>query len=144
MDAKAAITIQATIHARVEKVWELYTTPEHVTRWNHASDDWHTTKAENDLTPGGKFLYRMEAKDGSSGFDFYGTYDEIETNELIDYTLGDGRKAKVEFTGNQDETRVEVKFEAEGTHSIEMQRSGWQAILDNFKAYVEGKHHDQV
>lgn len=143
MDTQKIITVQAVINAPVAKVWELYTAPEHITQWNHASDDWHTPRAENDLKPGGKFLYRMEAKDGSFGFDFWGIYDEIKTNELIAYTLGDGRKVRVTFTEKKHETDIEIKFEAESTHSIEMQRSGWQAILNNFKKYVEEKHHDQ-
>jgi uncharacterized protein YndB with AHSA1/START domain len=144
MDTKKTITIQTVIDAPVEKVWQLYTAPEHITQWNYASDDWHTPRAENDLKPGGKFLYRMEAKDGSFGFDFYGTYQKIKTNELIDYTLGDGRKVMVTFTEKNNETCIEIKFETESTHSIEMQHDGWQAILDNFKKYVEGKHHDKI
>jgi uncharacterized protein YndB with AHSA1/START domain len=144
MDTKKTITIQAVINAPVEKVWQFYTKPEHIMQWNHASDDWHSPRAENDLKPGGKFNYRMEAKDGSSGFDFYGTYEKIKTNELIDYTIGDGRKVMVTFSEKKQEIHVEIKFEAESTHSIEMQRNGWQAILDNFKKYVEEKHHDKI
>jgi uncharacterized protein YndB with AHSA1/START domain len=139
MDTKKTIRVQAVINAPVEKVWQLYTAPEHITQWNYASDDWHTPRAENDLKPGGKFLYRMEAKDGSFGFDFYGTYKEVKTSELIAYAIGDRRKVMVTFTENKKETYIEIQFEAESTHSIEMQRSGWQAILDNFKKYVEGK-----
>lgn len=144
MDTKKTITVQAAINEPVEKVWQLYTVTEHITQWNHASDDWHTPKAENNLKPGGKFNYRMEAKDGSFGFDFWGIYDKIKTNELIDYTLGDGRKVMVTFTEKNNETDIEIKFETENTHSIEMQRSGWQAILDNFKKYVEGKGNDKI
>ena len=144
MDTKKTITIQAIINAPVEKVWQLYTAPEHITQWNHASDDWHCPRAENDLKPGGKFNYRMEAKDGSFGFDFYGTYQKIKTSELIDYTLGDGRKVMVTFTEKKNETYIEIKFEAESTHAIEIQRNGWQAILGNFKKYAEGKHHDKI
>ena len=139
MATKKTITIQAAINAPVEKVWKLYTAPEHITQWNNASDDWHTPRAENDLKPGGKFRYRMEAKEGSFGFDFWGTYQKIKTNELIAYTLGDGRKVMVTFAEKKHETDIEIKFEAESTHTIEMQRSGWQAILDNFKKYVEDK-----
>ncbi len=139
METKKSITVQAVINAPVAKVWQLYTAPGHITQWNHASDDWHSPRAENDLKPGGKFLYRMEAKDGSFGFDFWGTYEKITTNQLIAYTLGDGRKVVVTFTENMHETDIEIKFEAESTHSIEMQRNGWQAILDNFKKYVEDK-----
>ena len=144
MEAKKAITIQAVITAPVETVWELYTTPEHIMKWNHASEDWHSPKAENDLKPGGKFNYRMEAKDGSFGFDFWGTYDEITTNKLIAYTMGDRRKVKVTFTKNKNEARIETTFDAESTHSIESQRAGWQAILNNFKKYVELTYHDKI
>ena len=131
------ITIGATVHAPVEKAWEYFTSPEHVIKWNHASDDWHSPKAENDLRPGGKFLYRMEAKDGSFGFDFWGVYDEVKKNERIVYTMGDGRKCIVLFKDNGNQTQVIESFEAEGTNPVEMQKTGWQAILDNFKKYVE-------
>jgi len=134
---KTQITVETAVKAPVEKAWKFWVTPEHITRWNNASDDWHTPAAENDLRPGGKFLYRMEAKDGSLGFDFGGVYDEIKTNELITYTIGDGRKVKITFTGNGTETKVVETFEAENTHSIELQRGGWQTILDNFKKYAE-------
>ena len=138
MDTKKTITVQATVNAPVEKVWKLWTAPEHITRWNNASDDWHTPRAENDLRAGGKFLCRMEARDGSSGFDFVGTYDEIKKNELIAYTMEDARKVKVTFAKNNGaQTKVVETFEAESTNPVEMQRGGWQAILDNFKKYVE-------
>lgn len=106
-------------------------------QWNNASDDWHTPKAENDLRVGGKFVSRMEAKDGSVGFDFWGIYDEVKPNELIEYTMGDGRKVKVAFNGNESETTVVVTFEPEDENSRELQQGGWQAILDNFKKCVE-------
>ena len=131
------ITIQATVHAPVEKVWESWTEPKHITQWNNASDDWHTPVAENDLTVGGKFLTRMEAKDGSFGFDFGGIYDEVKLHEVISYTLGDGRKVTITFKGQGNETQVIETFDAETTNPIEMQQAGWQAILDNFKTYVE-------
>ena len=138
MDAKKAITVQTVVNTPVEKVWKLWTAPEHITKWNNASDDWHTPRAENDLRAGGKFLCRMEARDGSSGFDFVGTYDEVKKNELIVYTIEDGRKVKVAFSKNSDaQTKVAETFDAESSNSIEMQRNGWQAILDNFKKYVE-------
>ena len=133
----STITIENTVNATVEKVWKYWTSPEHITKWNSASDDWHTPFAENDLRVGGKFLSRMEAKDGSFGFDFGGVYDEVETNKLIAYTIGDGRKVSVHFTDNGKETKVVSTFEPEGINPIEMQRGGWQAILDNFKKYVE-------
>ena len=131
------ITVQSTINAPVEKVWNFWSLPEHITQWCAASDDWHAPKAENDLTVGGKFSTRMEAKDGSFGFDFGGVYDEVKKNELIEYTLGDGRKVVVTFAGNGNETKVVETFDAESTNSIEMQQGGWQAILDNFKKYTE-------
>ena len=131
------ITVENTILAPVEKVWQCWTTPEHITKWNNASDDWHSPFAQNDLRTGGKFLARMEARDGSVGFDFAGVYDEVRPKEFIAYTLGDGRKVSVRFSGTGSETKVVETFEAESTHSIEMQRGGWQAILDNFKKYTE-------
>lgn len=134
---KTQITVETTVKAPVEKAWEVWTSPKHITQWNAASDDWHSPKAENDLQPGGKFVYRMEAKDGSFGFDFGGVYDEVKPNERIAYTLGDGRMVEVTFTGNGDETTVVETFEAEATNSIEMQQGGWQAILNNFKNYAE-------
>jgi len=135
--AKVSITVETTIHAPVEKVWELWTDPKHIIHWNQASHDWHTPKAENDLRVGGKFLLRMEAKDGTSGFDFSGVYDQIKTHKLISYTMDDGRKVKISFNGNKYETKVVETFEAEKANSLEMQREGWQAILDSFKHYVE-------
>ncbi len=134
---ETTITIQNTINAPVEKVWRLWTTPEDIVKWNAASDDWHTARAENDLKVGGKFLSRMEAKDGSFGFDFWGIYDEVKTNKLIAYTMGDNRKAKIIFSPSANGTHIETIFEAENTNPIEMQRVGWQAILDNFKKYAE-------
>lgn len=134
---KTKITVENTVKAPVEKVWKLWTTPEYITKWNNASDDWHTPRAENDLRAGGKFLSRMEARDGSFGFDFGGVYDEVKTNELIDYIMGDGRKVKITFINKGNETKVIETFEAENQNPIEMQRGGWQAILDNFKKYAE-------
>ena len=135
---KTVITVESTIQAPVEKVWDYWTTPAHIMQWNNASDDWHTPSAENDLRVGGSFTNRMEAKDGSFGFDFGGIYDAVTPNQYIEYTMGDGRIAKVTFQGNGDATRVVENFEAEGTNPIELQKSGWQAILDNFKKYTEG------
>ena len=135
--SRTKITVESAIKAPIEKVWKLWTTPEHITKWNNASDDWHTPFAENDLRAGGKFLARMEAKDKSFGFDFGGVYDKIKTNELIEYTLGDGRKVIINFTNDENKTKVVETFEAENTNSVELQKGGWQAILDNFKKYVE-------
>ena len=134
---KIILTVESTINAPVEKIWEYWTKPEHITKWSNASDDWHTTRAENDLRVGGSFLSRMEAKDGSFGFDFGGVYDAVRTNEYIEYTLGDGRKAKIAFTSEGNTTKISESFEAENTNSVEMQQGGWQAILDNFKKYTE-------
>ncbi|TLS50797.1 polyketide cyclase [Paenibacillus antri] len=131
------VTVQAVIQAPVMKVWKYWTEPQHITKWNQASDSWHAPKAENDLRVGGKFLTRMEAKDGSMGFDFFGTYDVVKPQEQISYTLGDGRKVEITFMYQGNETKVIEIFDAEGTHSIEMQQAGWQAILDNFKKYTE-------
>ena len=134
---KTAITVEATIDAPVEKVWALWTGAEHITQWNNASDDWHTPTAVNDLRAGGQFNYRMAARDGSMAFDFGGVYDEVKAHEKIAYTIADGRKVNISFEGNGASTRVVETFDAENMHSHEMQRSGWQAILDNFKAYTE-------
>ena len=131
------ITVEAIIIAPVEKVWNLWTGSEHITKWNNVSDDWHTPWAENDLRIGGRFVSRMEAKDGSSAFDFAGVYDDVKTNDLIAYTIDDGRKVRITFTGNNYVTEVSETFETESTHPIEMQRKGWQAIMNSFKKYVE-------
>src|SRR3954462_14362484 len=131
------ITVETTVQTSVEKVWEFWTEPTHITKWNAASDDWHTPYAENDLRVGGKFLSRMEAKDGSFGFDFGGIYDEVLLHEVITYTLGDGRKVNITFQGQENETEVIVTFDAETENPIELQQQGWQAILDNFKKYAE-------
>lgn len=131
------ITVETTIHAPVEKVWEYWSKPEHITQWCSGSDDWHTPRAENDLRKGGKFSSRMEAKDGSMGFDFGGVYDEVKPNEYIEYTLGDGRKVKINFSATGNDTKLTEKFEAENMNPIEMQQTGWQHILDNFKKYIE-------
>ncbi|CAH0121688.1 hypothetical protein PAE9249_04221 [Paenibacillus sp. CECT 9249] len=131
------ITVETLVHSTVENVWKYWTEPKHITQWNQASDDWHTPYAENDLRVGGKFVSRMEAKDGSFGFDFGGVYDEVSLNKSISYTIADGRKVKIDFIPQDNDTKIIESFEAEETHSIEMQQAGWQAILDNFKKYAE-------
>ena len=131
------ITVSVNIHADQKKVWDYYTQPAHITNWNFASDDWQCPSASNDLTIGGTYSARMEAKDGSFGFDFAGVYEEIIQNEKLVIRLGDGRKMTVTFNGNGSETKVDITFDAEIQNSIEMQRNGWQAILNNFKKYVE-------
>lgn len=136
-EAKTQITVEAVINATVEKVWEYWSKPEYITQWCNASTDWHTPRAENDLQVGGKFSTRMEAKDGSFGFDFAGIYDDVKTNELITYTLGDERKVSIHFSSEGNTTTVTETFEAENENPVEMQKAGWQAILDNFKKHVE-------
>jgi uncharacterized protein YndB with AHSA1/START domain len=136
--APAKITVGTTVAAPLEKVWDAYTSPEAIKQWNAASDDWHTTSATVDLRVGGAFTSRMEAKDGSFGFDFAGTYTQVEAHSLIEYAFGE-RRAQVLFTTTPAGVKVEVTFDAESTHSLEQQRAGWQAILDNFRRYVEAR-----
>jgi uncharacterized protein YndB with AHSA1/START domain len=130
------ITVEATVAAPLADVWRLYTTPDDIMQWNAASDDWRTTKASVDLREGGAFSSRMEANDGSMGFDFAGTYTKIAPQTLIEYSFGE-RAAQVEFTPNGKSVNVRVTFDAETTHPIDQQRDGWQSILDNFARYVE-------
>jgi uncharacterized protein YndB with AHSA1/START domain len=132
------ITVEANVSAPIEQVWSAYTTPEDIKRWNAASGDWHTTAASVDLREGGKFSSRMEAKDGSMGFDFAGTYTRIIQHQLIEYVFGD-RTAKVDFTPGPTGVTVRVTFDREQTHSIEQQQAGWQSILNSFARYVEAK-----
>jgi len=131
------ITIKANVNVPITKVWEYWGAPEHITQWCMASDDWHAPSAENDLRTGGKFSTRMEAKDGSFGFDFGGIYDEVIDHKLIAYTMEDGRTVKITFEEKEGVTEIIETFDPEGENPIEMQRNGWQAILDNFKAYTE-------
>lgn len=131
------ITVSAQINAPIAKVWDYYTQPEHIVQWSHASDDWHTTSATNDVQVGGKFSSRMEAKDGSAGFDFGGIYTAVEQHKLLEYVMDDERTVSIGFAEGGDMTNVQVVFDAETENPIEMQQEGWQAILDNFKAHVE-------
>lgn len=131
------ITVRATIAATAEKAWECYTLPEHIMRWNFASPDWHCPAAENDLRPGGRYSARMEARDGSFGFDFAFVYDEVRHPEHIAYTMEDGRRATVDFIPGPTGTEVIVTFDAETMNPVELQQQGWQAILDNFKVHTE-------
>lgn len=135
------ITVGVFINAPVEQVWQCYTDPTHITDWNTASSDWHTPRAENDLQVGGKFLTRMEAKDGSAGFDFTGTYTEVVLNSKIAYVMDgdDARTALTSFAPEGAGTRVSVTFDIEHENPIEMQRAGWQSISDNFKRHVESE-----
>lgn len=130
------ISVETTVAAPIEQVWRAYTTPEHIKQWNAASDDWNTTAATVDLRVGGAFSSRMEAKDGSMGFDFAGTYTKIVEHELIEYSFGE-RTAQVEFADSPNGVKVRVTFDSEPTHSVEQQQQGWQAILDNFARHVE-------
>jgi uncharacterized protein YndB with AHSA1/START domain len=136
---KTKITIETMISAYAKEVWGCYTKPEHITKWNFASDDWHCPKAENDLRVGGKLKSRMEAKDGSFGFDFEGVYDEVINLKKIAYTMPDSRQVITNFESLGDKTKVTTTFDAENENPFEMQRTGWQSILDNFKKYVESK-----
>ena len=131
------ITVETIVNSSTELVWAAWTTPEHIVRWNFASKDWQCPKAEINLTEGGRFKYRMEAKDGSMGFDFEGTFTEIETYRQIQYLLDDGRKVSIAFEESKSGVKVVETFEAEGDHTDEQQRQGWQNILNNFKSHVE-------
>ena len=138
MEKGIMITVEATINAPVAKVWEFWTAPEHITQWCFASDDWHAPKATNDVRVGGDFSTTMAAKEGSFSFDFGGTYTEVKNNEVIGYTMGDGRVARILFKDNGNTTDIVETFEAETENPVEMQQGGWQAILNNFKKHVEG------
>ena len=134
---RTRITVTTTVAVSPELAWVYWTEPKHITQWNQASDDWHTPSAEQDLRVGGSFSSRMESRDGTIGFDFGGVYDAVESNQLLAYTIGDGRKVSVLFEAVNSGTLVTETFEAESENSAELQRAGWQAILDSFKRYVE-------
>lgn len=131
------IAVETEIAADVKKVWGYWTKSEHITKWNFADDSWHCPRAENDLTVGGKYSSRMEAKDGTFGFDFEAIYDEVTENKKLTYTMTDRRKATTTFEDLGDKTKINIVFDAENGNPVEMQKDGWQAILDNFKKYVE-------
>ncbi|QNK57928.1 SRPBCC family protein [Paenibacillus sp. PAMC21692] len=131
------VTVETVVQAPVAKVWSYWTEPDHITKWNQPSEDWHAPKAENDLRVGGTFTTRMEARDGSMGFDFGGTYDEVKLHEAISYTMGDGRKVDITFVDQGETTKVVEIFDPESTHPVEFQQAGWQAIMDSFKRYTE-------
>lgn len=139
MAEKTFITVEATVSAPIQTVWDCWTMPEHVTQWNHASDDWHSPRGTADLKNGGAFTYRMEAKDGSVGFDFGGTYTNVVPPTLLESVMGDGRTISVNFEEQGGNTHVTETFQAENQNSMEMQRQGWQAILENFKMYAEAR-----
>jgi uncharacterized protein YndB with AHSA1/START domain len=134
---KTAITVETIVNAPVDKVWKSWNTPEDIIQWNSAHPEWHTPSATNDLRVGGGFTSRMEAKDGSMGFDFGGVYDEVELHKTIAYTMSDGRKVRITFSPEGNTTRVVETFDAEDQNPHEMQQGGWQAILDSFKKYTE-------
>lgn len=137
---KNKINVEVIVNASLKYVWEKWIKPEDIVKWNFASEDWHTAKATNDLRVGGKFCYRMEARDGSMGFDFEGIYTKVFPFELIEYLLGDDREVKITFASSGKQTIVEETFDPENENSLELQKSGWQAILNNFKKYVESKN----
>jgi uncharacterized protein YndB with AHSA1/START domain len=134
------ITVETTIKAPVEKVWSSWTEPKHIVNWCFASDDWHAPRAENDLKVNGKFKTRMAAKDGSAGFEFEGIYSKIQKHKTIEYSMGDGRKVTIFFSNLGTKTKVVETFDPENENPYEMQKGGWQAILNNFRKYVESKH----
>ena len=134
---KTAISIETTVNAPVEKVWKFWSEPEHIKRWAFASDDWHAPYADNDLRKDGKFKTTMAAKDGSFSFDFEGVYTNVQRNKLIEYVMSDGRKVKVTFSGDDNETKIVETFDPESENPVDMQRDGWQAILNNFKKHTE-------
>ena len=136
-NAATKVTVKATVNAPVEKVWKTWSEPAHIMNWCSASDDWHAPSATNDLRKGGKFATRMEAKDKSFGFEFGGEYTDVKDHELIEYTMGDGRKVSVHFKSIGNQTEVVETFDAETQNPVDMQKTGWQAILDNFKKYTE-------
>ena len=139
---KNPVEVRCRIDLPIEIVWKIWTLPEHIVRWNHASDDWHTTHAENNLIINGKFSYRMESKDGEFGFDFSGTYTRIEANKRIECILDDGRLMAISFTEKGNKTFITEEFEPEDENSVELQQFGWQAILNNFKKYSEKIYND--
>ncbi len=134
---KNTITISAQIKGDLKSIWDCYTMPEHITQWNFADPSWHCPWATNDMKPGGKYVARMEARDGSFGFEFGATYDQVDPQKSFAYTIGDGRKVKVQFNPNGAIIDVVVSFEAEQQNPVELQRDGWQSILNNFKKYAE-------
>ena len=134
--ARISITVETTVPVSPELAWEYWTKPAHITQWNQASDDWHTPRAESDLRAGGTFSSRMESKDGKYGFDFGGIFDAVEPHRLLAYTIGDGRKVRVTFESVASGTHIVETFEAEGENSVELQRQGWQAIMDSYRKYV--------
>jgi uncharacterized protein YndB with AHSA1/START domain len=141
MESPAVITVETSIDAPIELVWIYWTDPDHIVNWNFASEEWHCPSAVNDLRSGGQLNWRMESKDGKMGFDLKGTYEEVDEPARLMYRLEDGRRVVVQFVIRDERVLVTWKFETEEKHSSEQQRAGWQAILDNFKRYVEAQIH---
>lgn len=137
MTSQNVITVDTRIKAGIEKVWECWTQPDHITKWNFASEDWCCPRAQNQLRIGGLLTSRMEARDGSMGFDFTGIYTQIDPNSLIEFQIEDGRVVTIQFDGQDDKTILTETFEAENSNPLEMQKAGWQSILDNFRKHVE-------
>ena len=133
------ISIEVTVNSNLEKVWSAWISPDDINQWNAASDDWHNPRSTNDFRVGGKFSYRMEAKDGSFGFDFWGTYTKIEQYSLIEYVIGDGRPVSIQCVQGSDGVKVVETFDAEDENSAEQQKQGWQCILNRFAKHVESK-----
>ena len=133
------VTVETVVRAKLNKVWEVWNDPADIRQWNTAQDDWHTTRSSVDLRDGGRFLSRMEAKDGSQGFDFEGTYTRVVPQKAIEYQMSDGRQVQVEFIERDGDVVVKETFDAETENTPELQRAGWQAILDNFRRHVEAK-----
>jgi uncharacterized protein YndB with AHSA1/START domain len=131
------ITVTATINAAVQKTWDYYTNPEHITQWNFADPSWQCPYATNDMKPGGRYVARMEAKDGSFGFDFEAIYEQVDEGKGFTYTMPNGRQVTVAFNENGQQTGIDVVFDPEEEHPLDMQKAGWQAILNNFKKYTE-------
>ena len=136
---KISVTVEVTVNAPIDKVWKYWNEPEHIKQWYQASEDWHAPYAENDFRVGGKFKVTMAAKDDSFSFDFEGNYLHIKPHSIIKYSLGDGRQVKIVFTGEGEKTTITETFDAEDQNPVDMQRGGWQAILDNFKKYAESE-----
>ena len=139
MSDRKPVKVETRIAAPIEKVWDCWTMPGHITQWNFATEAWHCPTALNDLREGGRFNWRMEARDGSVGFDFVGAYTKVEQNALIEYMLDDGRNVQIEFNEMNGSTHVVERFDPEQSNPVDMQRAGWQAILENFRKYVERK-----
>ena len=136
---KHKVTVETVVDKDVEEVWKFWTSPEHITNWNFATPEWHCPTAEHELEVGGKLKYHMAAKDGSMAFDYIATFEKIKPNELLEYVLDDERKVTVNFNRQNGSTKIIEVFEVEDEYSMDMQRQGWQAILDNFKSYAESK-----